>query len=173
MKPQIEKLIQAAINQLQSKGELPALPITIQIEATKDKSHGDFASNIALMLAKPAQKKPRELAELLVQALPASPQIQKVEIAGPGFINFFLSSDALHNVVPKILAEQHEFGRSKIGRAKRVLVEFVSANPNGPLHVGHGRHAAYGAVVSNLLDAVGFIASREYYVNDAAVRWIF
>jgi arginyl-tRNA synthetase len=167
MKPQIEKLIQAAINHLQSQGDLPALPITIQIEATKDKQHGDFASNIALMLAKPAQKKPRELAEMLVSALPASPQVQKVEIAGPGFINFFLTSDALHDVVPRILSEQHDFGRSKMGRAKRVLVEFVSANPNGPLHVGHGRHAAYGAVVSNLLDAVGFIASREYYVNDA------
>jgi arginyl-tRNA synthetase len=104
---------------------------------------------------------------MIVRALPASPQVVKVEIAGPGFINFFLSTDALFDVVPKIMAQKHEFGRSKIGRAKRVLMEFVSANPTGPLHVGHGRHAAYGAVVSNLLDAVGFITYREEYVNDA------
>ncbi len=167
MKSQIEQLILAAVKQLQSAGNLPEVPLTIQVEAAKDKQHGDFASNIALMLAKAAQKKPREVADMIVQALPASPHVLKVEVAGPGFINFFLSNDALYDIVPKILAEGHEFGRSKIGRAKRVLMEFVSANPNGPLHVGHGRHAAYGAVVSNLLDAVGFVTSREYYLNDA------
>ena len=167
MKPQIEQLIQTALTTLQSQGDLPATSSTIQVEAVKDKSHGDFASNIAMMLAKPAQKKPRDIAQLIVNALPSSPLIAKVEIAGPGFINFFLTSDALYDVVPKILKQQHEFGRSKIGRAKRVLMEFVSANPNGPLHVGHGRHAAYGAVVSNLLEAVGFVVFREYYVNDA------
>jgi arginyl-tRNA synthetase len=167
MKSQIEQLIKAALQQLQTAGELPAVPVTIQVEATKDKSHGDFASNIALMLAKPTQTKPRDIAEMVIRALPPSPLVTKVEIAGPGFINFFLATDALFDVVPKILTQEHEFGRSKIGRAKRVLMEFVSANPNGPLHVGHGRHAAYGAVVSNLLDAVGFVTSREYYVNDA------
>jgi arginyl-tRNA synthetase len=167
MKPQLEQLIQAALTKLQSAGDLPEVPVTIQVEAVKDKLHGDFASNVALMLAKAAQKKPREIAELIVRELPSSTQILKVEIAGPGFINFFLSSDALYEVVPRILAQKQEFGRSKIGRAKRVLMEFVSANPNGPLHVGHGRHAAYGAVVANLLEAVGFIVSREYYVNDA------
>lgn len=167
MKPQIEKLIQSAFATLQASGELPNVPVTIQVEAAKDKQHGDFATNIALMLAKSVQKKPREVAELIIKALPASAHIKKVEIAGPGFINFFLSADALFDVIPRILDQQHEFGRSKIGRAKRVLVEFVSANPNGPLHVGHGRHAAFGAVVSNLLDAVGFVTSREYYVNDA------
>ena len=167
MKLQIEQLIQGAVKQLQAAGELPDVPVTIQVEGTKDKQHGDFATNIALMLAKSAKMKPRDVAELVVKALPASARVLKVEIAGPGFINFFLSTDALYDVVPKILAQGHEFGRSHIGRAKRVLVEFVSANPNGPLHVGHGRHAAYGAVVSNLLDAVGFITSREYYVNDA------
>ena len=167
MKPQIEQIIQAALTNLQSSGALPEVAVAIQVEAAKDKQHGDFASNIALMLAKAAQKKPREVAELIVGALPASPHIQKVEIAGPGFINFFLSSDALYDVVPKILAEKHAFARSKIGRSKKVLLEFVSANPNGPLHVGHGRHAAYGAVVGNLLSAVGFDVFREYYVNDA------
>lgn len=167
MKPQIEKLIQHALSALQSSGALPQLSSSIHVEPTKDKSHGDYASNIAMVLANETGKKPREVAELIVNALPNSPQITKVEVAGPGFINFYLSPDALHYIVPTILEQQHEFGRSKIGRAKRVLVEFVSANPSGPLHVGHGRHAAYGAVVSNLLDAVGFIASREYYVNDA------
>lgn len=167
MKPNIEHLIQAALSKLQSSGILPVVPTTIQIEAAKDKQHGDFASNIALMLAKPAQKNPREVADLIVAALPSSPHISKVEIAGPGFINFFLSSDALYDIIPKIIAQKHEFGRSKIGRAKRVLVEFVSANPNGPLHIGHGRHGAYGSVVSNLLDAVGFVTYREYYLNDA------
>lgn len=167
MKPQIEQQIQAALNKLIAQGDLPSVPHTIQIEATKDKQHGDFASNIALMLAKAAQKKPREVAQLIVEALPGSREIAKVEIAGPGFINFFLSADAIYDVVPKILQEKQQFGRSKIGRAKKVLMEFVSANPTGPLHVGHGRHAAYGAVVANLLDAVGFVTSREYYVNDA------
>lgn len=167
MKPQIEQLVQTALKQLQSQGDLPAVPVTILVEAAKDKQHGDFATNIALVLAKPAQKKPREIAEMIVGALPAAPGVVKVEIAGPGFINFFLSANALHDVVPAILSQQHEFGRSKIGRAKRVLIEFVSANPNGPLHVGHGRHAAYGSVVANLLSAVGFDVYREYYVNDA------
>jgi arginyl-tRNA synthetase len=167
MKPNIEHLIQAALTKLQTSGALPNIPTIIHIEAAKDNQHGDFASNIALVLAKSAQKNPREVAQLIVDALPPTPQIQKVEIAGPGFINFFLSSDAFYEVVPKILAQKHEFGRSKIGRAKRVLVEFVSANPNGPLHIGHGRHAAYGSVVSNLLDAVGFVTYREYYLNDA------
>lgn len=167
MKTQIEQTIQAAVTALIAAGKLPEVPLTIQLEATKDKQHGDFASNIALMLAKPAQKKPRDIAELIVSALPAHPAIIKVEIAGPGFINFFLSSAALYDIVPTILASGAEFGKSKIGRAKKVLLEFVSANPTGPLHVGHGRHAAYAAVVANLLDAVGFLTSREYYVNDA------
>lgn len=167
MKSQIEQLIQSALTKLQSSGELPTLPAAIQVEAAKDKQHGDFATNVALMLAKAAQKKPRDVAEMIVRALPASPFVTKVEVAGPGFINFFLSSAALYEAVPKILFEKHEFGRSKIGRAKKVLLEFVSANPNGPLHVGHGRHAAYGAVVGNLLSAVGFDVFREYYVNDA------
>ncbi len=166
MKPQIEKLIQHAVSALQAAGELPELTFSFHVEPAKDKQHGDYASNIAMVLANAAQKTPRDIAELIVKALPAAPQFAKIEVAGPGFINFYLAPDALHYIVPTILQQQHEFGRSKIGRAKRVLVEFVSANPSSPLHVGHGRHAVFGAVVSNLLDAVGFITSREYYVND-------
>jgi arginyl-tRNA synthetase len=170
MKQHIESLVQIAVKQMQESGELPAIPAFIQIDLTKDKQHGDFASNIALILAKPAQKKPRDIAERIIhiiQLLPASPYIQKVEIAGPGFINFFLSAQALNDVVARILAEKETYGRCKMGRGKRILVEFLSSNPTGPLHVGHGRHAAFGAVISNLLDAVGFLAYREYYVNDA------
>lgn len=167
MKQHIESLVQLAVKQLQEKGELPAIPAFIQIDTTKDKLHGDFASNIAMVLAKPAQKKPRDIAELIIKTLPASPFLQKVEIAGPGFINFFLSPQALAEVIAKILTEKENFGRCKMGRGKRILVEFLSSNPTGPLHVGHGRHAAFGAVVANLLDAVGFKAYREYYVNDA------
>lgn len=167
MKQHIENLIQRALKQLEEAGNLPAVPAFVQIEPTKDKAHGDFASNVAMTLAKAAQKKPRDIAEMIIQALPESPHITKVEIAGPGFINFFLSSVALNEIVARILAEKENFGRSKMGRDKRVLLEFVSTNPTGPLHVGHGRHAAYGAVVANLLDTIGFKTHREYYINDA------
>ncbi len=167
MKQPIEHLLQKALTALQDQGVLPAMADVIQLEHTKDKQHGDFATNLALVLAKPAKKNPRAVAELLVANLEASPLVAKVEIAGPGFINFFLSPEALWQVVPTILKEQTQFGRSKMGREKTVLVEFVSSNPTGPLHVGHGRHAAYGSVICDLLDAVGFKVYREYYVNDA------
>lgn len=167
MKQHIESLITQAVKQLQEAGELPGIPAFIQVDNTKDKAHGDFASNIAMILAKPAQKKPREIAERIIQTLPESPFVEKIEIAGPGFINFFLSPQALTDVVKQILKERDNFGRCKMGRGKRILVEFLSSNPTGPLHVGHGRHAAFGAVISNLLDAVGFKPYREYYVNDA------
>ena len=167
MKQQIEGLLQQALKQLHESGELPSLPATLQIDSTKDKQHGDFASNIALILSKPMQKKPREVADRILQVLPASASVQKVEIAGPGFINFFLAENAMNDVVKHILTEKNQFGRSDIGREKRIIVEFLSSNPTGPLHVGHGRHAAFGAVICNLLDEVGFKTFREYYVNDA------
>lgn len=167
MKQHIENLIQIALQHLQEAGELPASQAFIQVDATKDKQHGDFASNIAMVMAKAAQKKPRDIAERIIQTLPESPYVTKVEIAGPGFINFFLSAQALNDIVARILGEKETYGRNKMGRGKRMLVEFLSSNPTGPLHVGHGRHAAFGSVVCNLLDAVGFKAYREYYVNDA------
>lgn len=167
MKQHIEHLINIALKHLQEIEELPGIPAYVQVDVTKDKTHGDFASNIALILAKTMQKKPRDVAERIVQSIPSSPYVEKVEIAGPGFINFFLSQQALYDCVPRILHEAAQFGRCKIGREKKVLVEYVSSNPTGPLHVGHGRHAAYGTVVCNLLDAVGFKVYREYYVNDA------
>ncbi len=166
-KQQIEQLIQAALAHLSEAGHLSGDLPKIQIEATKDKQHGDFACNIALMLAKPLQRKPRDVAQMLVQALPTSSYLAKVDIAGPGFINFYLSSEALYRIVSDICLAGEKYGHSNRGQGKRVLVEYVSANPTGPLHVGHGRHAAYGAVVSDLLETIGYAVHREYYVNDA------
>ncbi|MCU7914996.1 MAG: arginine--tRNA ligase [Candidatus Thiodiazotropha sp. (ex Gloverina cf. vestifex)] len=168
MKTQIEQLVSAALQQLASDGFLPqdTLP-SPKIERTRDSRHGDFATNVAMILAKPARKNPREIAQAILEALPASDLVERCEIAGPGFINFHLASTAYHRLIPYILEQGHDYGRSQIGAGKRVQVEYVSANPTGPLHVGHGRGAAYGSVVSDLLSAVGFDVHREYYVNDA------
>ena len=167
MKQQIESLIQTALATLRAAGKLSVPDPDFQVEATKDKQHGDFACNIALLLAKPLQAKPRDLAALLVAALPTSDLIRKVDIAGPGFINFFLTDSAFHHVIAAIVAAKDTYGTSTFGQGRRVLIEFVSSNPTGPLHVGHGRHAAFGGIVADLLAAVGFVVYREYYVNDA------
>ena len=143
------------------------LSIESTIERTRDASHGDFASNIAMRLAKPAGKNPRELAAMLVEQIGRSDQIDKVDIAGPGFINFHLSAAAFHAEILSILSTGTDYGRQAHKDKPRILLEFVSANPTGPLHVGHGRHAAFGATVGNLLQAAGYNVSREYYVNDA------
>ncbi len=143
------------------------LSIESTVERTRDASHGDFASNIAMRLAKPAGKNPRELAAMFVEQLGDSDQIDKVDIAGPGFINFHLSAAAFHAEIRSILSEGSNYGRQAHKEKPRILLEFVSANPTGPLHVGHGRHAAFGATVGNLLQAAGYSVSREYYVNDA------
>jgi len=141
--------------------------IAIEIERTRDAQHGDFASNIAMRLAKATRQNPRKIAEALKAALPASAAVAKVEIAGAGFMNFFLKDDTYHAEIGRVLAEGADYGKSQVGEGRRVLVEFVSANPTGPLHVGHGRHAAFGASLANLLEAVGYRVAREYYVNDA------
>jgi len=168
MKTQIQALITEAVTALQQRDDLPTeINLDIQIERTRDTSHGDFACNVALMLAKQARCKPRDLAQKIVDALPASAMVSKVEIAGPGFINFFMADGAQRAVISKIHEAGEAFGHSTIGQGKRVQVEFVSANPTGPLHVGHGRGAAYGATVADLLAAAGFKVHREYYVNDA------
>ena len=168
MKNQIQQLIVQALETIASQGVIPAdqIPAPI-IERARDNRHGDFACNVAMVLAKAARSKPRDLAEQIVAALPANDLVTQVEIAGPGFINFYLSESAYHALIPQIISQGHDFGRSDLGKGKRVQVEFVSANPTGPLHVGHGRGAAYGAVVADLLQAVGFSVHREYYVNDA------
>ena len=168
MKQKIEELILQAVEILKAEG-IPGLEIIPQltIERTRDPQHGDFASNLALMLAKPAKANPRELAQKIIAALPAHDAVSKVELAGPGFINFFINPTAQYQIVSQIHTQGREFGLSNIGAGKKVQVEFVSANPTGPLHVGHGRGAAYGSVVADLLEAAGFEVHREYYVNDA------
>jgi len=166
MKALISDLVSQALAQLVGDGVLESAAEPV-IERTRDASHGDFATNAAMVNSKAARMKPRDLADRLVAALPASEVIAGVEIAGPGFINFRLADSAYLQLIPTILAAGGQYGRSDIGAGKRVQVEFVSANPTGPLHVGHGRGAAYGAVVADLLVAVGFDVHREYYVNDA------
>ncbi len=168
MKPHLHTLLTQALADLRQEGLLPdAALVDIPLERSRDRTHGDFASSLALSLAKIARCKPRDLAERIVAALPTSDRLAKVEIAGPGFINFFLTPTAYHATVSDILEQGDAFGRSDRGGRRRVQVEFVSANPTGPLHVGHGRGAAFGATVANLLEAVGYQVHREYYVNDA------
>ncbi|MCX7067061.1 MAG: arginine--tRNA ligase [Methylococcales bacterium] len=168
MKQTIEALIVQAVESLKTSGvlETNTLP-TITIERCRDPEHGDFATNVALILAKVAKTNPRQLAEKILAVLPVHDAVIKVELAGPGFINFFINPNVQYAIIQTIHELGREFGLSAIGAGKKVQVEFVSANPTGPLHVGHGRGAAYGSVVADLLQAVGFEVEREYYVNDA------
>lgn len=168
MKDRIAELLQHAVDSLIADGVIPTTATPgIEVEPARDRNHGDFASNIALKAAKPAGMKPRDLAEKIVAALPDDGAIRTVEIAGPGFINVFVSQASQFDILRTIQEEGREFGRQDLGQGKSIQVEFVSANPTGPLHVGHGRGAAYGASVSDLLEAVGYSVHREYYVNDA------
>jgi len=168
MKKKIEELILQAVETLKSEGVLAQeIAPNVTIDRTRDPQHGDFASNLALMLAKPANTNPRQLAEKLIAALPEDAAIVKIELAGPGFINFFIDPTAQYQIIKHIHDQGRNFGLSDVGAGKKVQVEFVSANPTGPLHVGHGRGAAYGSAVADLLQAVGFDVHREYYVNDA------
>ena len=167
MKPHLQTLLAQALTTVSATLGKDAPAVTPVIDATKDKAHGDFASNLAMACAKPLGLPPRKLAELLIANLPASERVAKVEIAGPGFINFFLTGDAVTAVVPEILAAGETWGQDRSGSKGRVMVEFVSANPTGPMHVGHGRGAAYGDTLANLLAATGHQVHREYYINDA------
>ena len=172
MKVQLRELVLQAIKTLQDDATLPAdmvLPAFV-IERSRSREHGDFACNIAMLLAKPARAKPRELAEKLVAALPANALVEKVEIAGPGFINFYLAASAYHAELQQILDLGDRYGRNDSGAGKTVGVEFVSANPTGPLHVGHGRNAIIGDCISLLFDASGWNVKREFYYNDAGVQ---
>ncbi len=139
----------------------------IVLERPKHAGHGDYACSVALQLAKPLRAKPRDIAAQLVAALPPSPYLEKAEVAGAGFINLFLKRSFKQQAVNRILQAGAAYGSSTLGQKQRVQVEFVSANPTGPLHVGHGRGAAYGASLANLLVAAGYDVTREYYVNDS------
>jgi len=168
MKSDLERLIGAALDRLQ--GSLLPAPVDagwISVERTRDATHGDYACNIALRLAKVAGRKPRELAEAIVAALPASSAVLRAEVAGAGFINFFIAADAQSDALRQALTQGARYGESRSGAGQRVILEFVSANPTGPLHVGHGRQAAWGATLANLLRATGHAVHREYYINDA------
>lgn len=168
MKSLVAKLVSDALASDPALAEAAAgLDITASIERTRDAAHGDFASNVAMRLAKPVRRNPRELAGVIVKALATDAAIGQVEIAGPGFINFRLNPAAFHDEIANILTLGADYGRQPAREGPKVLLEFVSANPTGPLHVGHGRHAAYGATVGNLLEAAGYPVTREYYVNDA------
>ncbi|MFK2891100.1 arginine--tRNA ligase [Dyella flagellata] len=172
MKEALRELVLTAIRALQGDGVLPAdlnLPNFV-IERARSREHGDFATNAAMLLAKPARAKPRELAEKLLAALPANTLVGKVEIAGPGFINFFLAATAYHAEAGRIFSAGHTYGRNSSGAGHTVGVEFVSANPTGPLHVGHGRAAAIGDCIARLLEATGWNVKREFYYNDAGVQ---
>ena len=171
MKDTISALLEEALASLKQQGLVPDdVSPSFKVDPTKDKAHGDYASNLALMLAKPAGKKPRDVAEALVQALPTTDAVRKVEIAGPGFLNFFAATDAVAQIVPTILDTGDTYGRSMQGAGEKVQVEFVSANPTGPLHVGHGRGAAIGDCLCRLLEATGYDVTREFYYNDAGAQ---
>lgn len=170
MNPVIDQALGAALKALKARQVLPAdWQDNSVLTRTKSKDHGDFASNLALVASKPAGLKPRDLAELIVGAIPELDQIKKVEIAGPGFINFYLESAERLNVIAQIIDQGDQFGVKEIGDRK-ILVEFVSANPTGPLHVGHGRQAALGDVLCRLHSAQGFNVHREFYYNDAGAQ---
>ena len=167
MKDEVAGLFEQALDQLISQGIIDAADRKpVQIENTRDPAHGDLATNVAMMHAKAAKMAPRTLAELVLEQLPQSDSVQSTEIAGPGFINIRLAKGAAFEPVIRCLTEHHQFGFHQATN-ERVQVEFVSANPTGPLHVGHGRGAAYGATLVNLLKARGHQVEAEYYVNDA------
>jgi arginyl-tRNA synthetase len=167
LKNLIETLLAEALSKL-PEDLVPAAArgVGIDVESTRDTQHGDFATNLAMRLARAARQNPRKIAEALLKLLPASGAVSRVEIAGAGFINFFLTPQAYHDEIRRVLELGPAYGRSQLRSGARVQVEFVSANPTGPLHVAHGRHAAFGASVSNLLEAVGYDVEREYYIND-------
>ena len=163
VKSQLTALLQQALASVAPT----AADTPIHLERPRDPTHGDFATNLAMQLAKLLRKNPRELANRLLAELPVSALVARAEVAGAGFINFTLDARAKVNVVGAVLIAGDRFGRSQLGAGRKVQVEFVSANPTGPLHVGHGRGAAYGASLSNLLAFAGWDVTREYYVNDA------
>ncbi|KAA9131004.1 arginine--tRNA ligase [Marinihelvus fidelis] len=167
LKNHIEELLIQSLIHLKRDGIIPdTVDVQPQLERTRSVDHGEYATNLAMALAKPAGKPPRELAQAIIDRLPRSRQVERTEIAGPGFVNFFLNHCALTGVVKDALRHGDAFGTQPVHSEERVTVEYVSANPTGPLHVGHGRGAAYGASLSNVLQAAGKNVQREYYVND-------
>ncbi|HEU4778477.1 MAG TPA: arginine--tRNA ligase [Steroidobacteraceae bacterium] len=168
MKSELERLLREALRSLVPSVLSEAVdPAQVVVERARDTQHGDFQSNIAMRIAKSARKNPRDLAQDLVAALPKSELVSDASVAGAGFINFRLAKDAWFTPLKNVAAQGAGYGRSNLGAGRKVMIEFVSANPTGPMHVGHGRGAAYGATLGNLLEATGHSTYREYYINDA------
>ncbi|HET7266129.1 MAG TPA: arginine--tRNA ligase [bacterium] len=167
---ELRRLVADAIGRAAAAGAIPAPPEPLppfEVEPPRDPKHGDYAANAALMLARMLGRPPREIAAAIKAHLPApSDDLRAVEIAGPGFLNLHLAPAFLHRWLRRAHAEDRRFGRTDVGRGRRVLVEYVSANPTGPLHVGTGRNGAVGETIARLLDALGYAVAREYYVND-------
>ena len=170
MKAHITELLAQAAKSLTQNADFDGSNFTIHLERPKNKDHGDFSTNLAMLLAKPLRQNPRAIAESLIKALPTSAYVEKVEIAGAGFINFYLGANAKQTVISLIAEQGEKFGHNQLGQGRKVQVEFVSANPTGPLHVGHGRGAAVGDCLARLLDANGWAVTREFYYNDAGVQ---
>ncbi|MFT5174781.1 MAG: arginyl-tRNA synthetase, partial [Gammaproteobacteria bacterium] len=171
MKLLVQQLIADALATMVAAGEADAqsLPVLadIAVERSSGGEHGDFACPLAMSLARVLKRNPRLIAQQIAGHLPVSDAIEKVEVAGPGFLNFFVASTAMTAVIARVLDAEDRYGQVQVGQGRRLQVEFVSANPTGPLHVGHGRGAAYGAALANVLAAAGFDVQREYYINDA------
>jgi len=166
MRQKIKALLLDALNQAQKIGSLPRIaPPLFSIEVPKVADYGDFSTNLAFLLSKKTKQSPQEIAKELISHLPSCDWIKKVEIAAPGFINFFLKSSAWQGVIKNIITHPESYGQGK-EREEKIIVEFVSANPTGPLHIGHGRGAAVGDTLANILDYAGYKIKREYYIND-------
>ncbi len=168
MKQLIKNLVITAAQKAMDVGRLPSREMPdMEIEAPKHESQGDLSTNFAMVSAAVQKMAPRQIAQALIDHMASEDWIEKIEVAGPGFINFFLKPSAWHPVVDQVLAADERYGASDFGKGDRVQVEFVSANPTGPLHVGHGRGAAVGDAVGNILSFAGFTVSKEYYINDS------
>jgi arginyl-tRNA synthetase len=172
MRKRVAEVVTQTLENLRANGTLTFDEVpNFQVDIPKVQDHGDFATNAALILAKSARQPPRKLAELIKETLTSpSGMLDKVEIAGPGFINFFIQDTFWLQVLADIEASDGSYGSSRIGAGKKVQVEFVSANPTGPLHVGHGRGAALGDALANILAATGHAVEREYYINDVGLQ---
>ena len=166
MKNDLIRILKAALKEIGKENGIDFSNKKVSIQENKEKAHGDYASNLAMVIAKDLSQSPREVAEKITSLLPSEEWIEKVNIAGPGFINFYLKKDTHNEVLMRIEESGKSFGTNNSGNGERVLIEYVSSNPTGPLHVGHGRGAAFGSVLSELLRIVGYKVDEEYYVND-------
>ena len=166
MKNDLIRILKSVLKQIGEENGIDFSNKKVSIQENKEKSHGDYASNLAMVIAKDLSQTPREVAEKICSLLPSEEWIEKVNIAGPGFINFYLKKDTHNEILLLIEESGRDFGRNNSGNGERVLIEYVSSNPTGPLHVGHGRGAAFGSVLSELLRCAGYKVDEEYYVND-------